>query len=160
MNIKKENIPVLVATNAYVGAFKKNHCIFSVYLEKDAFWKITHVNEGDMVIYTTEDTCNPVVLSGKEYYQFTIQHNNKLIAEMSPLDKAEKKYLKAIIRPFRDKVTGIVKVPTMNGEKFYISIRLGNAMFDDRVNLPYFSKNSMYIKMETGKMYQLDELGL
>ena len=90
----------------------------------------------------------------------TTQHNNQLIAEMSPLDNAERKYLKDIIKPFRDKVTGIIKVPTSCGEKCYISIRLGNAMFDDRVNLPYFNSNSMYLKMETGRMYHVEELGL
>ena len=158
MNIKKENIPVLVAPNAYVGTCN-NHCIFSVYLEKDAFWKISNVDDNDMVIYTTDTSWNPKVITGQQYQKMTIQHN-KLIAEISPLDKVERKYLKTIIRPFRDKVTGIIKVPTMNGEKFYISIRLGNAMFDDRVNLPYFNKNSMYLKMETGRMYNVDELGL
>ena len=159
MNIKKENIPVLVAPNAYVGTWNK-HCIFSVYLEKNAFWKISHVDDNDIVIYTTEDNCNPQVASGIGYQQMTIQHNNQLFAEMSPLDNEERKYLKAIIKPFRDKVTGIIKVPTSCGEKAYISIRLGNAMFDDRVNLPYFNSNSMYIKMETGRMYHVEALGL
>ena len=159
MNVKKENIPVLIASNAYVGAWNK-HCIFSVYLEKNAFWKISHVDDNDIVIYTTEDNCNPQVASGIGYQQMTIQHNNQLIAEMSPLDKEERKYLKAIIKPFRDKVTGIIKVPVSSGEKAYISIRLGNGMFDDRVNLPYFNSNYMYLKMETGRMYHVDELGL
>ena len=159
MNIKKENIPVLVAPDAYVGRWN-NHCIFSVYLEKNAFWKISHVGEDDMVIYTKDDNCKPYVLSGKEYQKLTIQHNNQLLAEMSPLDKVERQYIKAIIKPFRDKVTGIIKVPNSCGEKSYISIRLGNAMFDDRVNLPYFNSNSMYLKMETGRMYHVDELGL
>ena len=159
MNIKKENIPVLVAPNAYVGACN-NHCIFSVYLEKNAFWKISHVGDNDMVIYTTDNIWNPKVITGKQYQQLTIQHNNQLLVEMSPLDKEERKYLKAIIKPFRDKVTGIIKVPTSSGEKSYISIRLGNAMFDDRVNLPYFNSNSMYLKMETGRMYHVEELGL
>ena len=158
MNIKKENIPVLVAPDAYVGRWN-NHCIFAVYLEKNAFWRISHVGDYDMVIYTKEDNCKPYLLSGSEYQKIAIQHNKQLIAEISPLDKEERKYLKAIIRPFRDKVTGIIKVHSSD-EESYISIRLGNAMFDDRVNLPYFNSNSMYIKMETGRMYHVEELGL
>lgn len=159
MNIKKENIPVLVAPNAYIGT-GNNHCIFTVYLEKNAFWKISHVDDNDMVIYITGDSLGPKVVTGHQYQQMTIQHNNQLIAEMSPLDDAERKYLKALIKPFRDKVTGIIKTLTSSGEKAYISIRLGNAMFDDRVNLPYFNSNSMYCKMEAGRMYHVDELGL
>ena len=85
MNIKKENIPVLVSKHAYVGRWN-NHCIFSVYLEKNALWKISHVGDDDMVIYTKDDNCKPYVLSGIEYKQLTIHHNNQLIAEMSPLD--------------------------------------------------------------------------
>ena len=159
MNVKKENTPVLVAPDAYVGTCN-NHCIFSVYLEKDAVWKISHVGDNDMVIYTTDNSCNPKVITGQKYHQLTIQHNNQLFAEMSPLDKAERKYLKAIIKPFRDKVTGIIKVCSSSDDKAYISIRLGTAMFDDRVNLPYFNSNSMYLKMEAGRMYPVEELGL
>ena len=159
MNIKKENIPVLVAPNAYVGTCK-NHCIFSVYLEKNAFWKISHIDDNDMVIYTTGDSWNPKVVTGNQYQQMTIQHNNQLIAEMSPLDNAERKYLKAIVKPFRNKVTGIIKVRSELSLRDYITIRLGNGMFDDRINLPFFKSNSMYSKMEPGRIYTVEELGL
>lgn len=159
MNIKKENIPVLVAPDAYVGTWD-NHCIFSVYLEKNAFWKISHVDDDDMVIYTTGDNWNPKVVTGHQYQQMTIQHNSQLIAEMSPLDDVERKYLKAVIKPFRDRVTGVIKVYNSSGDKAYISIRLGRTMFDDRVNLPYFEQDSMYRKMDSGRMYTVEELGL
>ena len=159
MNIKRENTPVLVRRECYVGKCNM-HDLFAVYLENKAFWKIGNVCESDMVIYSTDHIWPPKEVSGREYQQMTIQHNNQLFAEMSPLDKDEKKYLKAIIKPFRNKVTGIIKVRNSSGEKSYISIRLGNTMFDDRVNLPYFNSNSMYLKMETGRMYHVDELGL
>lgn len=159
MNIKRTNIPVLVAHDAYVGQCN-NHGLFAVYLEKNAFWKILNVLEDDTVIYTTDNVWVPKVVSGREYQQMTIQHNSQLIAEMSPLDDVERKYLKAVIKPFRDKVTGIIKVYSPSGKNAYISIRLGNAMFDDRVNLPYFKHDSMYRKMDSGRTYTVEELGL
>ena len=157
MNIKKENIPVLVASDAYVGRWN-NHCIFSVYLEKNAFWKISHVDEDDMVIYTKEDNCKPYVLSGKEYQQLTIQHNNQLIAEMSPLDDAERKYLKAIIKPFRDKVKYITKANNTLLEENYIVIACNHNY--DYITLPNFKKDTMYKGMEEDRIYTPDELGL
>ena len=158
MNIKKENIPVLVAPNAYVGTWNK-HCIFSVYLEKNAFWKISHVGEDDMVIYTKDDNCKPYVLSGKEYQQVTIQHNNQLLAEMSPLDNEERKYLKAIVKPFRDKVGYLIKCQDGSFDEEYIAIKFKNTN-DNCILLPNFKKGTMYKGMKEGVKYSIEELGL
>ena len=157
MKIKKENIPVLVAPDAYVGRWN-NHCIFSVYLEKNAFWKISHVGEEDMIIYTTEDCWKPVVLSGKEYQQKTIQHNNQLLVEMSPLDDVERKYLKAVIKPFRDNVNYVKKYSFENGEKEFIGISFKND--NGYFSFPAFKKGTMYNNMKEGEKYTLEELGL
>lgn len=70
------------------------------------------------------------------------------------LDEAEKEYLKAVIKPFRDKVTGILKGD--NGSEF-IRISVEN---DGAFRLPYFKKGSMYKNMKTNKKYKLEELGL
>lgn len=157
MNIKKENIPVLVAPDAYVGRWN-NHCIFSVYLEKNAFWKISQVGEKDMVIYTTDDMCKPVVLSGEEYHRWTIQHNNQLLAKMSPLDDVERKYLKALIKPFRDEVGYIVKIWDSSLNENYILISCKDA--HDTVTLPNFKRDAMYKGMKEEKKYTVKELGL
>ena len=80
------------------------------------------------------------------------------------LDEEEKKYLSAVIKPFRKKVKYIKKVDTCwgyNKNYEYISGELGNK--DDVVDtfaLPYFPKGNMYKGMETGKEYTLDEVGL
>ena len=71
------------------------------------------------------------------------------------LDEAEKRYLRGVIRPFRDKVTCI--------RKFVYST--GNAKIDINVEnwyicLPTFPKNQMYKNMEDDKEYTLEELGL
>ena len=73
--------------------------------------------------------------------------------EPSILDEAEKKYLSAVIRPFRDKVKWIVKAETC-GNQEYIKICLN----DDGTNLPNFKKNTMYKGMKSYKEYTLEDL--
>ena len=80
------------------------------------------------------------------------------------LDEEEKKYLSAVIKPFRDRIIYIKKIDMYLGfNKYgeYILGELGNK--DDVVDtfaLPYFPKGNMYKGMETGKEYSLEELGL
>lgn len=71
------------------------------------------------------------------------------------LDKAERQYLSAVIRPFRDQVRSITKIPKMNGKVEYIVIDIGFQMF-----FPDFKSNTMYKGMELSKEYTLEELGL
>lgn len=73
------------------------------------------------------------------------------------IDETEKKYLKEVIRPFKDKVECIRKLMNLNKDKEYISIGIE---YEPSVDLPYFEKNNMYEGMETGKEYTLKELGL
>ena len=78
------------------------------------------------------------------------------------LDEAEKRYLSAVIKPFRDRVKHIRRV-------WYISItssseyqRIYITLSDDSYNidLPLFKKETMYKGMKIGKAYTLEELGL
>lgn len=72
------------------------------------------------------------------------------------LDKVEKRYLRNIIRPFRNKVKYIKLIHKVNKIEGYININLE----DEQINLPYFNINSMYKGMEPNKEYNLKELGL
>ena len=80
------------------------------------------------------------------------------------LDKEEKEYLEAVIRPFRDRVKHIEKEeidfysPTNKFLSEYIYIELDDE--DENFSLPRFEKNKMYKGMEPNKEYTLDELGL
>lgn len=89
-------------------------------------------------------------------YTGTIEVENGFIQEKEILDEAEKRYLKAIIRPFKNRVINIVKEDCYDGD-CYISIDLGNGEY---INLPYFKKRTMYNGMEEDKKYTLKELGL
>ena len=72
------------------------------------------------------------------------------------LDEAEKRYLKAVIRPFRARMKYVMKEDINYATKEYIRIDLGREM----INLPKFDSGSMYKGMKLNKEYTLEELGL
>lgn len=77
------------------------------------------------------------------------------------LDDEEKRYLKGVIRPFRDKVVFIMKRSAYDTEKEYISIRFAiSDETSDETYLPCFKKGTMYKGMKADKSYMLKELGL
>lgn len=88
-------------------------------------------------------------------YTGTIEVKNGFIQEKEILDEAEKRYLKAVIRPFKNRVRYIFKEDCYDGD-CYISIELD----DENINFPYFKKETMYNGMEGDKRYTLKELGL
>ena len=69
------------------------------------------------------------------------------------LDDAEKRYLKGVIRPFRNDVEKICK--TAGGDLEWIAF-YGKSYFF----LPYFDAGTMYKGMKLGHKYSLEELGL
>lgn len=78
------------------------------------------------------------------------------------LDEIEKKYLKSIVRPFKDRVEYIEKRSI--GTLYFIAIVIKSIAPDcsiETIYLPYFKPESkMYDGMELGKKYTLEELGL
>lgn len=74
------------------------------------------------------------------------------------LDDAEREYLSAVIKPFRDKVEYITKKTLVYGEYIYIHIR--GQLYADDTMLPRFKKGTMYKGMKTNREYSLEELGL
>ena len=79
------------------------------------------------------------------------------IAVPDILDNVEKRYLSAVIRPFRKRVDSIIKISDPLGyDKEYIFIKLD----EDSFSLPYFEAGIMYQGMELERAYTLEELGL
>lgn len=73
------------------------------------------------------------------------------------LDKEEKEYLSAIIKPFRDKVIFIKKYINSVSYKYgWIRIHL----IGGDMSFPDFDIDTMYKGMEPYKEYTLEELGL
>ena len=81
------------------------------------------------------------------------------------LDDAERKYLSAVISPFRDRVKHICRgwYITSSGEyqrNLSIYITLSDDVTSYNIDLPLFKKETMYKGMKIGKAYTLEELGL
>lgn len=72
------------------------------------------------------------------------------------LDKDDKRYIKSVIRPFKDKVKYITKTSRDLGREF-ISITLNDNFI---INLPFFAKGTMYDNMEVDKLYTLEDLNI
>lgn len=77
------------------------------------------------------------------------------IVHLQILDDAERRYLSAVIRPFRDRILYVRK--SSLGYEEYISIHFIKCDF---ICLPNFKRGIMYKGMEVDKEYTLDELGL
>ena len=94
--------------------------------------------------------------------------NNALYQLMKEIDEynepiltdSERDYLKAVIKPFKDKVNYIMKV---ENEEEYLMIGV-NSITDyidiETISLPYFTKGSKYVNMEWNRKYTLKELSL
>ena len=73
------------------------------------------------------------------------------------LDDVEKKYLSAVIKPFRKMIAYIVKAQDFDDGKQCIRIILQNG---DGMHFPYLDDDAMYKGMEVNKEYSLEELDL
>lgn len=74
------------------------------------------------------------------------------------LDEAEKRYLRGVIRPFKDKVKYIKKCNFSDTENIKIGIKKNSYIWE--IRLPPFEKDMMYKNMEDDKQYTLEELGI
>ena len=84
----------------------------------------------------------------------------KLLCEVEDpiLDDAERKYLREVIEPFRDKVKCIIKRKSFFvKDAEYISIELET---QELISFPWFKNSKMYKGMKVNREYSLEELGL
>ena len=95
--------------------------------------------------------------ASKSCFECRKENMQWLLAEAEILDDAEKRYLKGVIRPFRDKVKYMLK-NSLNEE--FISIVLEDKERREYFNFPYFKTGTMYKEMKSNKRYTLEELGL
>ena len=76
------------------------------------------------------------------------------------LDDAEREYLSAVIKPFRDRVKHICRVWYITSSSEYQRIYITLSDDSYNIDLPFFKKETMYKGMKIGKAYTLEELGL
>lgn len=73
------------------------------------------------------------------------------------LDDVERKYLSAVIKPFRKKISYIRKSKDVSNGKKYIKIELCDG---DTMYFPYLANDEMYKGMKLDRNYTLEELEL
>ena len=77
------------------------------------------------------------------------------------LNDKEREYLSAVIKPYKNKVIGILKINDFYESNFqYIRIMVKIHVGIENINLPWFEGNTMYKGMKANKEYTLEELGL
>lgn len=97
---------------------------------------------------------------GKEYDIIKVerpQYETVFERKEEILDKAEKRYLKGVIRPFRDKVKEIIKWQFSGDNGYFIKIKFKN---NETLSFPTFTDKTMYEGMQADRSYTLEELGL
>ena len=87
------------------------------------------------------------------------------VIEKPPLTDQEREYLKAVIKPFRDRVHCICKQDDSEDNNQYIFIAVkkygeGNEDISEHINFPYFERGTIYVNMKVNKNYTVEELGL
>lgn len=110
--------------------------------------EIKSVERGDYFEFGASSRCYVLSMG-----YFTV-HDLEEVSEI--LDKTEKRYLKEVIKPFKNKIEYIKKgfFSSINQEYIIISLYESNTV------LPPFDKGSMYKGMEIDEKYTLEELGL
>ena len=77
------------------------------------------------------------------------------------LTDAEKRYLSAVIKPFRYRVASIRKTELLGYELIYIALECPNkTTYKNAFTLPFFEKGTMYKGMKLDKEYTLGQLEL
>ena len=118
-------------------------------IKVDTFW--WSVGDSDCV-------CNYVPIFKSVHFGDKEPTSLERIVHPQILDDVEKRYLKGVIRPFRDKVLYIAKRSIRSDSTIeYISIQLAGCEF---TCLPCFKKGTMYKGMKPDHWYSLEELGL
>lgn len=98
----------------------------------------------------------------KELYSDKFLDREIKIEEPDILDEEEKEYLRAVIKPFRNRVISIKKFFYVFDNAYAIEIYIKNLMGNfatETIRLPFF-RNEMYTGMEKNKSYTLEELDL
>lgn len=127
--------------NIHIEQSRLDFCIYEIYIGKALI---------DTYGCTNERTQTEIITKWLD-----AEHKEPI------LDEAEKKYLSAVIRPFRDRVKHICKVnflgvSSSEYQRIYITLSDGSYNID----LPIFKTDTMYKGMEPEKEYTLEELGL
>ena len=128
-------------------------------------WPILKGDKKDKVIVTYrmgKSVEHKSALSVGGWNKIAKKHNKRLLKEENIkkehlLDKAERKYLRNLLAPFRNEVEGI-ELENRFEQIEYVSLAIHT--YNDWIYLPSFKKGEMYAKLEINREYTLEELRL
>lgn len=148
----KREIKLRDMTKEQWDSYKRNVCM----------WLCTDcpIKAGKCFFSTDENSW----FNNKDMYSNKFLDQKVEIETPDILDEAEKRYLKAVIRPFRDRVISISKYFYVFDNAYAIDICVISSVtmkiFEKEIiRLPLF-KNEMYKGMKKNKAYTLEELDL
>lgn len=137
--VRFENEKIFIKIGANMYANKINNCFCEV---KEDF---------DFKNFIDGISKSKIIKIEKPEYSTVYERKEEI------LDETEKRYLRNVIRPFRNKVEYIEKCKTVSGNSEYILIGIKH---DNEITLPNFNSNTTYKGMEDNKKYTIEELGL
>ena len=128
-------------------------------------WPVLKGDKKDKVIVTyrmSEKVEHKSALSIGGWNKIAKKHNKRLFKEgnikKEPLlDKAERKYLRNLLAPFRNEVD-VIKLNYHVEELELVTLTI--LLYYGWINLPPFKKGKMYAKLEINREYTLEELRL
>lgn len=182
--LKVKDVDELKLSMINNGIKGKKYNLYSIKAYPGNFWQISHkLGENDIIrlFFEGQRASFSTFLKRDEYLEMAKKHNLRLISSRKPtitfnpnynvimdesleqkinigiLDKVEKEYLEAVIKPFRDQVDYIEKYSFDDEDTEFICIAFKN---DNSFSFPAFKKRAMYAGMLPLKEYTLKELGL
>lgn len=182
--LKVKDVDELVPSMMNIGLKGNKHDLYVIKAYTGDFWEISHkLNKNDMISVRFDGNYyfKPIILTREEYLEMARKHNSRLFKykassinlnstfkviedefleqklNIGILDKVEKEYLSAVIKPFRDQVDYIEKYSFDDEDEEFICITFKD---DNSFSFPAFKKGAMYAGMEPLKEYTLKELGL
>lgn len=120
--------------------------------------KIMNMTEGDLTCCVSNLIHNGECFKNcKECKKYAMKWLLEEAEKQLLLNDAEKEYLSAVIKPFRNRVKYIVKTYGVSEARQFIKIIMCDGEYS---NLPFFKEGTMYKGMKVDKQYTLQELGL
>lgn len=122
-----------------------------VFFNKDKYYKSIYCfnNLNNNFSYYNDDV-SIVKIERPVQYETVFERKEEI------LDETEKRYLKSVIRPFRDRTIYISKIKKYSEEQIIMCID----GYYDFFKMPVFKANTMYKGMKLDEKYTLKELGL
>lgn len=102
-----------------------------------------------------DDGCSSRIEPFEDIFKGVTWEGGPLQFRKDVLDKTERKYLKAVLRPFRNRDVRVTKA--RRGSLAYLIIGFENG---DNIAFPDFPRETMYNGMELYHEYTLGELGI